>query len=242
MVGADMNISERQQTVYAYIGQRIRERRKLLNLSQTELAKLMGFSYQQMQKYETGASHMSAGKLLLFAKILNVPPNYFYEGLNLQESVGTQIAARVIQKKRDKPFQIMLVEDNPADVILFREVLTECEGPIDVHSFHDADSAMEYLYNRVLKLNQPHPDLVVLDLSLPKAGGMGLLKEIKKRPQFAGMPVIVLTNSISMGDMEEVYRLGAAGFIQKAVELKEYMSSMAIVVKYWSKIVALPFG
>ncbi len=70
-----MNIAEQQDAVCIFIGQRIRERRKLLKLSQNELAEFMGFSYQQMQKYEKGLSHVSAGKLLLFAKILNVPPS-----------------------------------------------------------------------------------------------------------------------------------------------------------------------
>lgn len=65
-----MSTNARHEPVYAYIGRRIRDRRKLLKLSQTELAGLMGFSYQQMQKYETGVSHVSARKLLLFSRIL----------------------------------------------------------------------------------------------------------------------------------------------------------------------------
>lgn len=135
-----MNTSEHQDSVYAYIGQRIRERRKLLKLSQTELAELMGFSYQQMQKYETGASHVSAGKLLLFARILNVPPDYFFNGVRLDPLATDRIDASLIQKTRIKAFR----------------------------------------------------------------------------------------------------KLGAAGFIQKSVNLEEYMSSIAVLVKYWTKVVVLP--
>jgi CheY-like chemotaxis protein/DNA-binding XRE family transcriptional regulator len=235
-----MNSAGHQEPVYAYIGQRIRERRKLLKLSQTELAELMGFSYQQMQKYETGASHVSAGKLLLFARILNVPPNYFYEGLRLEESIGERIDGSVIQKTRDKTFRILLIEDNPADVLLFKKALSECEESIDVQTFHDADTAMDFLQNHENKFNQKLPDLVLLDLSLPKVGGLDLLKAVKKNPRLTELPVVILTNSISMGDMMEAYRLGAAGFIQKSVELKEYVDCMAVVIKYWSKVVALP--
>jgi CheY-like chemotaxis protein/DNA-binding XRE family transcriptional regulator len=235
-----MNIAEHQEPVYAYIGQRIRERRKLLKLSQTELAELMGFSYQQMQKYETGVSHVSAGKLLLFAKILNVPPNYFYEGIILQETVGERIDASVIQKTRAKAFRILLVEDNPADVILFKKAISDSEHPVELQTFHDAEATIDFLQNHEAKFNRQLPDLVMLDLSLPKVGGLELLKAIKKHPLLLGLPVVILTNSISMGDMMEAYRLGAAGFIQKSVELDDYMNCMAVVVKYWSKVVALP--
>ncbi|MDD3030114.1 MAG: response regulator [Alphaproteobacteria bacterium] len=235
-----MNVAEHQDAIYAYIGQRIRERRKLLKLSQTELAELMGFSYQQMQKYETGISHVSAGKLLLFAKILNVPPNYFYEGLNLEGSFGTQIDETVIQKKQAKPFSIVLIEDNPADVILFKKALTECGYEVDVHIFHESDSALDFLHNYETKFHNRRPDLVVLDLSLPKKNGMGLLKTIKKNSSLQSIPIIILTNSISLKDMVEAYRHGAAGFIQKSVDLSEYMDYIAVVIKYWSKVVVLP--
>jgi len=235
-----MNVAEHQEPVYAYIGRRIRERRKLLKLSQSELAELMGFSYQQMQKYETGISHVSAGKLLLFARILNVPPNYFFEGLKLEGALGTRIDASVIQRQRVKPFTVMLVEDNPSDVILFKKALAECEGPAEVQTFHDAEGAMDFLVNHDVKFSQDLPDLVVLDLSLPKVGGLEVLKRIKKHPQLAELPVVILTNSISMNDMMSAYRHGAAGFIQKSVDLSEYMDCMVVVMKYWSKIVALP--
>ncbi len=235
-----MNTSERQDSVYAYIGQRIRERRKLLKLSQTELADLMGFSYQQMQKYETGASHVSAGKLLLFARILNVPPDFFFEGIKLEPLLGDRIDSSLIQKARVKSFRILLVEDNPADVILFKKALSECEGPLDVHTFHEADSAMDFLQNHGPKFNQPLPDLIVLDLSLPKVSGMDFLKAMKKNSRLMGVPVVVLTNSISTSDMVEAYKLGAAGFIQKSVDLNEYVTGIGIMVKYWTKVVVLP--
>lgn len=235
-----MNVSEQNKSVYVYIGQRIRERRKLLSLNQSELADLMGFSYQQMQKYETGASHVSAGKLLLFAKILNVPPSYFYEGLNLDDSIGKRIENTVIQRVRTEPLRILLVEDNPSDVLLFKKAMHACSDQVDVHIIHDSETVMDFLQNHELKYGQRQPDLVVLDLSMPKLSGIELLKLIKKHPKTVELPVIVLTNSINIKDMMESYRHGAAGFIQKSVDLEEYIEFMEIVVKYWSKIVALP--
>lgn len=235
-----MNFSEQHKLIYVFIGQRIKERRKLLNLNQSELAEMMGFSYQQMQKYETGASHVSAGKLLLFAKILNVPPSYFYEGLNLQDAVGGRLDNQIIQKAREEPLRILLVEDSPADVILFNKALDACSERAEVHVIHDSEQVMDFLQNHERRFGQRAPDIVILDLSLPKLNGMALLKVIKKNQKTMEIPVIVLTNSISVKDMMESYREGAAGFIQKSVELEDYTESLDVVVKYWSKIVALP--
>lgn len=235
-----MNATEQHKAVYVYMGQRIRERRKLLNLSQSELADMMGFSYQQMQKYETGASQVSAGKLLLFAKILNVPASYFYEGINLEEAIGKRLDSHIIPKTRTEPLRILLVDHNPADVILFKKVLSSCSEQAQVNIMHDADDVMDFLQNHETKFGQRLPDIIVLDISMPKLSGIELLKMIKKRSRMMEIPVIVLTNSISMKDMIESYREGAAGFIQKSVEFEEYKESLDVMVKYWSKTVALP--
>jgi transcriptional regulator with XRE-family HTH domain len=235
-----MNLSEQSTSVYTLIGQRIKERRKLLNLNQSELAEMMGFSYQQMQKYETGASHVSAGKLLLFAKILNVPPNYFYEGINLEEAIGKRLDDHLIQKTRAEPLRILLVEDNPADVIWFRKALDKCSEQVDVHVIHDPETVMDFLQHHDTRFGQKAADVIILELSLPKISGMDLLRSIKKHPKTLKLPVIVLTNSISTKDMMESYREGAAGFVQKSVDRDDYTESLDIVVKYWSKTVALP--
>src|SRR5271170_5620973 len=128
-----MNTTEQHKSVYIFIGQRIRQRRKTLNLNQSELAGLMGFSYQQMQKYESGASQVSAGKLLLFAKIMNVPPSYFYEGIKMEETIGQRLDAHIIPKTRSEPLRILLVENSPADVLLFKKALNACSEQAEVH-------------------------------------------------------------------------------------------------------------
>lgn len=237
-----MPLTEMHKSIYVFIGQRIKERRKLLNLSQSELAEMMGFSYQQMQKYETGASHVSTGKLLLFAKILNVPPSYFYDGINLDEGIGKRLDSHLIQKARTEPLRMLLVEDNPADVLLFKKALSSCSDPADMHVIHDPEAVMDFLLNHEMRFGQKAPDMIVLDLSLPKISGIELLKSIKKNSKTMAVPVIILTNSISVKDMMESYREGAAGFIQKSLDMEEYTESLNVVVKYWSKIVALPCG
>jgi CheY-like chemotaxis protein/DNA-binding transcriptional regulator YiaG len=235
-----MSVTEQHKSVYAYIGQRIRERRKLLRFSQTELAELMGFSYQQIQKYEAGTSHLTAGKLLLFAKVLNVPPNYFYEGIRLDEDVGQRIETDIIQKPKAGPLRILLVEDNPADVILFKKALAVCSERVEIHIIHDAEAVMDYLQNHLLKFGHKLPDIIVLDLSMPKLSGIELLRSIKKHPRAQLLPVVILTNSVSVKNMVECYKSGASGYIQKSVDMEEYKESVEVVIKYWSRVVALP--
>lgn len=235
-----MDIIDHNNSVYSYIGQRIRERRKLLQLNQAQLAELMGFSYQQVQKYEAGTSHLTAGKLLLFAKILNVPPNYFYEGIKLDKVIGKHVEASIIQKTRAGPLRILLVEDNPSDIISFKKALASCPEQANLHIIHDAEKVMDYLHNHEIKFGHKLPDIIVLDLSMPRISGIELLKSIKKNPKTLLLPVVIWTNSINVKDMTESYKQGASGFIQKSVDMEEYAESMKIVVKYWSKIVALP--
>ena len=235
-----MAFPETAPSVYAFIGQRIRERRKLLRLSQGQLADMMGFSYQQMQKYESGNSQASVGKLLQFARILNVPAAYFYEGAILGEEIGTSLPSDIIQKDRSQPLRVLLVEDGPADVILFRKALAACSEQVDLHVIHDAETVGDFLQNHESKYGKPAPDLAVLDLSLPKITGLQLLKSIKNNAATVALPVIILTNSISKREMQEAYRCGAAGFLQKSVDMEQYMESIEAAMQYWAKAVALP--
>ncbi|MDR3449177.1 MAG: response regulator [Alphaproteobacteria bacterium] len=235
-----MSLMEQQDPVYVHIGRRIRERRKLLKLNQMKLAELMGFSYQQMQKYETGVSHVSAGKLLLFAKILNVPMGYFYEGLALEETIGKRIESNIIQKIRNRALHILLVEDRASEVIAFTNALAAQGGHAELHAAHDPEAVMDLLQNYEAKCGQRLPDIVVFDLFLPRLNGIDLLKSIKKHPKTMGLPVVILTNSISVKDMMESYRHGAAGFIQKSVDPREYEQAIDTLVTYWAKTVALP--
>lgn len=232
--------SEPYHSVYSYIGQRIRERRKRLKLSQAQLAELMGFSYQQMQKYEMGTSQASVSKLLQFARILNVPPVYFYEGAKLDDAIGEGIHNDIIQPYRTKPLQVLLVENSSADVIAFRRALSACSQQVDLHVIHDPEMVGDFLRNHERKYGKPMPDILLLDITLPKISGIALLKSIKSNATTARLPVIILTNSVSKKDMEEAYRHHAAGFIQKSMDMQRYIEIIEMTMRYWSHAVVLP--
>jgi CheY-like chemotaxis protein/DNA-binding transcriptional regulator YiaG len=227
-------------SVYLHIGQRIRERRKLLRMNQSQLAELMGFSYQQMQKYENGTSEVSAGKLLQFAKILNVPAHYFYEGLSLEDNIGKGVESDIIQNNRSDPLHILLGDDNLTDALLFKKSLARCSKKAIAHVVYDGEGVLDFAQHAEHKYGKRRPDLIVLDLALPKSGGVELIRALKKNPHTLSIPVVVLTNSISARDMMDSYRFGASGFIQKSVDLEEYVRSIDIAITYWAETVVLP--
>lgn len=231
---------DKSKSVYIYVGQRIKERRRLLKMNQTQLAQLMGFSYQQMQKYENGMSEISVSKLLRFAQIFNVPPSYFYEGAPTDDLIGSSIHSPIIQKQRSTPLNILLIEDNPSEVILFNNAVQESHDKVNLHILHDAGLMHDYLQNHDSKYGKAMPDVIVLDISLPKISGLQLLKSIKRNTQIQEIPVLMLTNSINRDEMIEAYKCGAAGFIQKSVDLHEYGDAISTAIKYWSKVVSLP--
>lgn len=235
-----MDTAEQQRSVYIHIGGRIRERRKLLKLNQSQLATMMGFSYQQMQKYETGASQVSIGKLLKFARLLNVSPVYFYENIPMEDVIGQAIEDELIHRTRTHPLSVLLVDDNPSDITAFQNAIGMCCETVDMQVVQDPFKVMDYIKNHDIKYGKPRPDLIILDISLPKMAGMQLLKTIKGNSQTLDVPVVVLTNSIRRKELQDVYKLGAASFILKSADPQEYMESVTIAIKYWSKAVVLP--
>lgn len=235
-----MEATDIQRSVYTYIGQRIRDRRKFLKMNQAQLAEVIGVSYQQVQKYENGSSQLSVSKLLQVASALQVSPVYFYEGVPVEECFGSTTTPDRIKRLRTEPFHILLVEDNPGDVILFRRAVKACDESAVIHSIYDPEMVIDYLCNAPTKYGRQQPDIVVLDLALPKIAGMKLLELIKKNSLITDIPVLILTNSLSMNEMREAYRLGAAGFIQKSVELGDYNRAIEAATRYWSQAVALP--
>lgn len=229
-----------QPSIEQYVGNKIRERRKLLKLNQTELANLLGISYQQVQKYESGATTLTLGRLMHIAQILNVQPNYFYDGAPTQDLAAPTQASDVISKDRKRPLQVFLIEDNSSDEILFKNAVEQCGIAADIYSMQQPDRVMDFLQNHDSKYGRPRPDVIVLDLNLPKMNGLELLKLIKKNPALVDIPVIVLTNSIRVQEMQECYRLHGAGFIQKSIDFDEFCEDIATAMKYWAKTVILP--
>jgi chemotaxis family two-component system response regulator Rcp1 len=137
---------------------------------------------------------------------------------------------------------VLLVEDNPVDVLVIREAMEASPFKIRLSVAQDGQEAVELLQSNCHSVNGPRPcpDLVLLDLNLPKMNGHQVLSEIKKNPNTSHIPVIILTSSADPADVRETYSLQANCFITKPVELESFMRVIRSIQEFWSKFATLP--
>ncbi len=131
------------------------------------------------------------------------------------------------------PIHILLVEDNPGDVRLTQEALHELRVAIRLHDVPDGHAALDFM------LKTP-PDLILLDLNLPRMGGLELLQHIKQQHDLRHIPVIILTTSESQQDIRDSYRLGANAYISKPVDLDHFIRLMQAFEDFWFFTAKLP--
>jgi two-component system, chemotaxis family, response regulator Rcp1 len=145
-----------------------------------------------------------------------------------------------MMKNPDEVIKILLVEDSLADIRLTQEVFKEGKIQNELHSVKDGEEAMEFLRRRGRYADAPRPDLVLLDLNLPKKDGKEVLKEIKSDQELASIPVIVLTTSKAEEDIHRTYDLHANCFITKPFDLDKFIAVAKSIEDFWFRIVKLP--
>lgn len=136
--------------------------------------------------------------------------------------------------------EILLVEDNPGDVRLTREALKMAMVPSRLHVVTDGVEAMDFLRRRGLKGEFPRPDLILLDLNLPRKDGRDVLAEIKADPALGRIPVVVLTTSQADQDIQRAYELHANCYIAKPIELDQFIEIVASIKQFWLSTARLP--
>ncbi|MBU2708202.1 response regulator [Zooshikella marina] len=136
--------------------------------------------------------------------------------------------------------EILLVEDNPGDVELTREVLEEAKIKNHLHVAMDGEEALDYLFQRGKHESSTIPDIILLDLNLPKVSGREVLQVIKKCPERRRIPVIVLSSSEAARDIQDSYNLHANCFITKPVKFEKFLSVVQMIESFWIDIVKLP--
>lgn len=136
--------------------------------------------------------------------------------------------------------EVLLVEDNPADVRLIREGMTVLPSDFKLSIARDGEEALDFLYRRGIHEFAPRPALILLDLNLPRKDGFEVLEEIKKDFSLKRIPVMVLTSSSSMRDVNNAYDLGANSYLKKAGALDEIYDLMRSIEHYWLRLSVLP--
>jgi CheY-like chemotaxis protein len=142
--------------------------------------------------------------------------------------------------QRAESVQILLVEDSPGDARLAQEGLSQCQIQSTLHIVEDGVKAMAFLNRQGQYAKAPRPDLILLDLNLPRKDGREVLREIKASPGLKTIPVVILTTSKAADDINETYSLHANCYVTKPLELEQFLDVVKSIEDFWFRTVRLP--
>ena len=143
-------------------------------------------------------------------------------------------------KMPTKPLEILLVEDNKGDIGLITEFFSDAKVITNIHIAEDGEEAIRFLYGKDKFLGSKLPDIIILDLNLPKKDGREVLREIKENKDLKTIPVIILTTSSAEKDILRVYDLHANAYLIKPLDFDEFMKVIKSIEDFWFKAVTLP--
>jgi len=146
----------------------------------------------------------------------------------------------MVGKKMGSPIEILLIEDNPGDVRLTMEAFKDCKVYNNMHTVMDGEAAMAFLRREDRYADVPRPDLILLDLNLPRKDGRDVLREIKTDAGLKNIPVVILTTSQAEEDILRAYGLNANCYICKPIDLDQFTKIIKAIEDFWLTIVKLP--
>lgn len=139
-----------------------------------------------------------------------------------------------------KPIDILLVEDNQGDADLAKEALEESKLYNNLFTVFDGEQAMDFLYKKGKFRDSPRPDLIILDLNLPKMDGREVLAKVKADENLKRIPVVILTTSKAEEDILKTYNLHANCYITKPLGLQQFLDVVKSIENFWMSLVVLP--
>ncbi|MER7776010.1 response regulator [Streptomyces sp. NPDC096191] len=141
---------------------------------------------------------------------------------------------------RATPIDVLLVEDDPGDELMTREAFEDNKIGNTLHVVRDGEEALDFLYRRAGHAEAPRPDLILLDLNLPKYDGRQVLEKIKSDPELSDIPVVVLTTSAAEEDILRSYKLHANAYVTKPVDLDQFIAAVRQIDDFFVQVVRLP--
>jgi two-component system response regulator len=139
-----------------------------------------------------------------------------------------------------RAIEILLVEDDAGDELITREAFEHNKLKNNLHVAHDGEEGLDFLYRRGPYADAPRPDLILLDLNLPKYDGRQLLEKVKSDPDLARIPVVVLTTSSAEEDIVRSYQLHANAYVTKPVDLDQFINAVRQIDEFFIQVVRLP--
>jgi len=139
-----------------------------------------------------------------------------------------------------QPIEVLLVEDDAGDELMTREAFEDNKIRNSLHVVRDGEEALDFLYRRGSHIDAVRPDLVLLDLNLPKYDGRQVLERIKGDPDLATIPVVVLTTSSAEEDIVRSYKLHANAYVTKPVDLDQFIKAVRQIDDFFVSVVRLP--
>ena len=150
------------------------------------------------------------------------------------------VAQQSLSPRLARPVQILLVEDSPSDAAMTTEAIREGRLINELHVVSDGEIALAFLRRQGRYADAPRPDLILLDLNLPRKDGREVLEEIKADPCLMTIPVVVLTSSAAEADIVRSYRLHANSYITKPVGFEPFLEAVRGIENFWLTLVRLP--
>ncbi|MHC3469342.1 response regulator [Streptomyces sp. 7R007] len=138
------------------------------------------------------------------------------------------------------PVDVLLVEDDAGDELMTREAFEDNRIGNTLHVVRDGEEALDFLYRRGEHAEAPQPDLILLDLNLPKYDGRQVLEKIKSDPELSHIPVVVLTTSAAEEDILRSYKLHANAYVTKPVDLNQFIAAVRQIDDFFVQVVRLP--
>ena len=216
-----------------FIGNKIRLYRKKMGWGLKLLASKLNISIQQLQKYESSTNKVSASLLYKISKIFEIPIGHFFEAMPEEDD---------IQNRPKSGFNVLVIEDDLEDEFVIREAISDFPEKVNMYAIREGYKALDFL--KELTKNSlsafVKPDIILLELHLPKMSGIEILKNIKRDKSINYIPVIALTSSTSTEDTLSSYNLQASGLIIKSCSTEEFKAQIHHVLSYWTQLVKLP--
>lgn len=146
----------------------------------------------------------------------------------------------MVRERMSRRFRVLMIDDNPDDVDLTQEALREAKVLVDLFVAEDGAEGLDFLYRRGKYVGAPKPDLVLLDLNLPKVSGHEILAQIKLDDQLKQIPVVILTTSETEEDILQAYEHHANSYVTKPVDLEQFIKVVKTIDDFWLTVVRLP--